>query len=207
MLARRFIKEFCGLLAYVHRQKTGSEPLSVREYIHCSSAPWLYPEMIEASSPTTVLDILQDHESTSECWSKELALYLEEKQREPPPAISMLISISEKVTISLIGQDGKRETVGFTHPQQAALIAFFAVQRRGMWIPRRHVIKQVYGAKGGHLFALHTSRIHAAINQVARDAGFLSQEDSEAGQQAEKLKLFEFDDGGQEHVLASGREL
>jgi len=200
LLARRSIKELRGLLTCVRQQTSGSQTLSVREYIHCSSPPWLYPEIIEAPSPTTVLDILQDHVSTSEAWSMELATYLEEKQREPPPAVSMLISISEKVTISFIGQDGKRETMYFTHPQQAALIAFFAVQRRGMWISRRHVIKQVYGAKGGHLFALHTSRIHAAINGVARDAGFLSQEEGEAGQQSEKLKLFEFDDGGQEHV-------
>ena len=175
VLARRSIKELRGLLAYVHQQTTGSESLSVREYIHCPSSFCLDRELIQASSPTTVLDILQEHESTSECWSKELALYLEEQQREPPSAISMLISISEERTISLIGQDGKREAVGFTHPQQAALIAFFAVQGRGMWIPRRHVIKQVYGAKGGHLFSLHISRIHAAINQAARDAGFLLQ--------------------------------
>jgi hypothetical protein len=200
LLAKRTIKELRGLLSSAHRQQPRSTTFPVREYIRFSSAPWLYPQIIEAPSPTTILDILQDHQGTSEAWIRELEAYIEERQQESPPALSMLLSISDRVTISLVGQDGKRETIYFAHPQQAALIAYFAMQPRGAWIPRGKVIKQVYGAKGGHLFALHVSRIHAAINQAAKDAGFLSREEGDAGQQSEKLKLFEFDDSVQDHV-------
>lgn len=199
LLAKRAIKELHGLLSSAHRQQPRSASFPVREYIRVFSAPWLYPQVIEAPSPTTVLDVLQDHQSTSEAWIRELEAYIEERQQESPPALSMLLSISDSVTISLVGQDGKRETISFTHPQQAALIAYFAMQPRGAWIPRGKVIKQVYGAKGAHLFALHVSRIHAAINQVAKDAGFLSREAGDTGQSSEKLKLFEFDDSEQVH--------
>jgi hypothetical protein len=200
LLAKRAIKELRGLLSSARAQQSQSTSSPVREYIRIASAPWLSHQIVEAPSPTTILDVLQDHQGTSEAWVRELESYIEERQQESPPNLSMLLSISDRVTISLIGQDGKRETISFTHPQQAALIAYFAMQPRGAWIPRAKVIKQVYGAKGGHLFALHISRIHAAINQAALDAGFLP-EASDAGQPPEKLKLFEFfEDSVQEHL-------
>jgi hypothetical protein len=200
LLTKRAIKELRGLLASARQQAPGSTPFSIREYVRFSSAPWLLPQVIEAPSLTTVLDILQDHESTSEAWSRELARFLEERQQEPPPAISMLVSLSEQVTVSLIGQDGKQESLHFPHPQQAALVAFFALQPRGTWIPRQKVIKQVYGAEGAHLFALHISRIHAAINKVAREGGLLTENDEETAQPQEKLKLFEYDESAQDHL-------
>src|SRR6266487_4636803 len=114
------------------------------------------------------------------------------------PSCTILISLSDHLTISIMSQDGKQETTQFKNNSWVAILVFFALHNKGEWIPRDTVVKNVYGAENGHLLALHTSRINAQVNQVAEDAGFLDEQEFE--ENVGKLDLFEQDENDPRHL-------
>ncbi len=96
-------------------------------------------------------------------WSHVLAEILEQAPQEKRPPVTVFISVSEHLTVSIIGQDGKQEPVKFDNPSRKAILAFFAFKSKGEWVPRKMAQSQIYGAEGGKLFDLHTSRLKAQL--------------------------------------------
>ncbi len=193
-LIRRFARDFQGLRKAARAQTPGEPTVNVSEYMRVSPASWLYPQLIDAPSPTALLDLLQQGQD----WSQHIAEVLQNAPEEKRPPITILISLSDHLTISIMSQDGKQETMQFKNNSWVAILAFFALHNKGEWIPRDTVVKHVYGAENGHLLALHTSRINAQVNQVAEDAGFLDEQAFE--ETGGKLDLFEQDESDPRHL-------
>ena len=194
LLIRRFTRDFQGLRKAARAQASGEPAINVSDYMRVSSASWLYPQVMDAPSPTALLDLLQQGHD----WSQPLADVLQNAPEEKRPPVTLLISLSDHLTISIMSQDGKQETTHFKNASWVAIIAFFALHNKGEWIPRDKVVRNVYGAENGHLLALHTSRINAQVNQVAEDAGFLDEQEFE--ENVGKLDLFEQDENDPRHL-------
>jgi|SRR6266487_293056 len=191
-LIRRFARDFQGLRKAAGEQGSGEPGMNVSEYMRVSPASWLYPQVIDVPSPTALLDILQQGQD----WSQSIAEVLQNAPEEKRPPVTILISLSDHLTISIMNHDGKQETTQFKNNFWNAALTFFAMQNKGEWVPRETADKKIYGAEHGDLLALHTSRINAQVNRVAEDAGFLDEPEGENG----KLDLFEHDEKDPRHL-------
>jgi hypothetical protein len=183
----RVARDLYGLCRASWMQRSGNAPIAARKHFLISHAPWLSQNITDAPSPTALLDLLQQGND----WSHVLAEILEQAPQEKRPPVIVFISVSEHLTVSIIGQDGKQEPVEFDNPSWKAVLAFFAFKRKGEWVPRKTAQGQIYGAEGGKLLDLHTSRINEKVNEVATNAGFLDELEFEEKQG--KLDLFEHD--------------
>ena len=183
--AIKLTRDLYGLCRTSWMQRSGNAPIAVRKHFRISHAPWLSQSITDAPSPTALLDLLQQEND----WSHVLAEILEQAPQEKRPPVTVFISVSEHLTVSIIGQDGKQEPVEFDNPSWKAILAFFAFKRKGEWVPRKTAQSQIYGAEGGKLFDLHTSRLNEKVNKMATDAGFL--DELECEEEPGKLDLFE----------------
>src|SRR5712692_1111417 len=198
LLAKRAIKDFRGLITY-SCAGSSSPSLQISKMMHVFLPLWLHARVIDAPSPTTVLDLVQEQESTAEAWSQEVATALEDSQKQAPPAIRIRLSLTDKVTITLIGQDGKQERCTRPTPSWAALIVYLALQNLGAWVPRDTVLQQVYGGMDdakSSLLKMHINRIHKFLLERATQAGLLTQTGDAADGASAQIVLIE--DSGRE---------
>src|SRR5215472_3367459 len=138
-LTRKAFRELRGLLVYSRADSSQASQLYVSKFLKISLPVWLYPSVVDAPSPTTVLDLVQGvqgQKSTTEAWSREVATALEDAQKEVPPAIRIRLSLAEKLTITLSGLDGKQISCTLQTPAWVPLLAYLAIQNPGEWVQR-----------------------------------------------------------------------
>lgn len=190
-MTRRSVRDARGLYRAL---RSRSFPGKLSTWLHVSSPPWLSPQVIDAPSPTSVLDLLQEHSSNTEAWTRDLAAYLEQSDKVAPPQISMRICITDRVYVSIIDRDGKQERVLIEPGKGAELIAYLAVQGRGEWVTRKKMLEDI---KDEHVNK-HVSRLNQLIKTVAIEAG-MHPEDEELPEKAEALRLVEYDETERAH--------
>ena len=176
-MLRKYVRDFRGLRKAARAKEYGEPVINVSDYLRVSSPVWLSPQVITVHSPTALLDELQQTQE----WSEHLAEILQRAPEEKRPPVTILISLSDHLTVSIMSQDGKQETIEFKNPSWNAVLAFFALQNKGEWLPRKTAENKIYGAEHGDLLALHTSRINAQVNRMAEDAGFFDEPEFEVG--------------------------
>jgi len=154
----------------------------------------LLPDVIADPSPTTVLDLVQDYESAHKPLREDIAACIADAQEDPSAAIGIRISLAERLTVSLVGQDGKQETTALNTDSWSALVAYLALQPRGAWVSRKKLLKEAYGGTSAaeySLFRVHVGRINDFLTTVAMEAGLLSQGVTDTDGPVRKITLFE----------------
>ncbi len=123
--------------------KNPSSPFSWQQFLCVSLPDWLIvEEVLHNPSPTNVLDRVQGPTLTTEDL-EELCLHNQENELEEKVPIDFLISLTNEVSISAKGKDGKQESTVLKNLNRAAIVAFLARLKKGEWIPRDALVKQV----------------------------------------------------------------
>lgn len=188
---RRQIRQLKGLWSLHHAQRNPSTKFSWQTFLHISLPSWLtVEEVLHDPSPTNVLDRVQGPSLTTGDLA-ELCLHNQEPESEEKAPIDFLISLTNDVSISAIGKDGKRESTVLKNPNRAAIIAFLALLKKGEWIPRDVLVKQVYGTVKKatlDLFNVDKDRMNNQILEMVESAGiFLDGEKAK-----EQIRLLEY---------------
>ncbi len=197
---KQTIKHMKGLVILTRANPEQPPPVTLSEYVEVSTPAWLQP-LPPVDLPDEMLDTLQQHINPEEPWMKNLATYLKEYVPEHSPSISTLVSLGDRITISVLGSTGKRQHIPLTQEQTAALIGLLAVRERGAWVLRQHAIRPIYGEDDQNV-TKHISRLNASLNKAAQKV--VAQSGKPEGDQSscihEKLKLIEYDESGKENL-------
>ncbi|HZO72786.1 MAG TPA: hypothetical protein VFB60_11340 [Ktedonobacteraceae bacterium] len=187
---RRQIRQLKGLWSLHHAQRNPSTKVSWQTFLHISLPLWLtVEEVLHDPSPTNVLDRVQGPALTTGDLA-ELCLHNQEPESEEKAPIDFLISLTNEVSISAKGEDGKQESTVLKNLNRAAIVAFLARLKKGEWIPRDVVVKLVYGTvKKATLdrFNVDKDRMNTQILEMVESAGiFLDGEKAK-----EQIRLLE----------------
>lgn len=197
---RREIKHVKGLLTLARSGPGHPPPLNLAEYVEISMPAWL-KSLPQVGLPDDMLETLQQV-APEEPWVKNLATYVQQHAPEYASTLSILVSISDRISISVLGQRGKCERITITHAQTAAMIGYLALQKKGAWVRRQDIVRPIYGKRDQHV-TQHTHRLNEKLNEAAQQV--LAGTDEQAGNDVsdtheEKLKLIEYDERGKEHL-------
>ena len=190
--AHKAFKAFRGLVAFSRAPSLPS--VSAHDFLHVSLPLWLLPDVVDTPSPTTVLDVVQEYESAHKPLREAIAACIADAQEDPSPAIGIRISLAERLTVSLVGRDGKQETTTLHTDSWSALVAYLALQPRGAWVPRKKLLKEVYGGTSAaeySLFRVHVGRINDFLTTVAMEVELLSQGVTDTDGPVRKITVFE----------------
>lgn len=197
---RRELKHVKGLITLARSGPEQPPPLNLAEYVEVSMPAWLR-SLPQVSLPDDMLETLQQA-APEEPWVQNLAAYVQQHAPEYAPSLSILVSISDRITISVLEQRGRCERYTVTHAQTAAMIGYLALQKKGAWVRRQDIIRPIYGKRDQHL-TKHIQRLNDKLNEAAQQV--LAGTEGQAGndvpdKQEEKLKLIEYDERGKEHL-------
>lgn len=170
------IRKLKGLWLLHYAQRHPSSKFSWQDFLSISLPPWLtVEELLHDPSPTNVLEQVQGPSLTTGDLEK-LCLHNQENEPEEKSPIDFLISLTNDVSISVIGKDGKRERTSLKNPNRAAIVAFLARLNKGEWIPRDTFLKAVYGNAqdaAQRLFNVDHQRMNNQILEMVENAGML----------------------------------
>ncbi len=201
MEGKKSVKHMKGLVALTRADPEQPPPVSLTDYVEVSMPSWLQ-RLPQVDISDEMLDTLQQHINPEEPWMKNLAAYLRQYAPEHSPSISILVSLGDCVTVSVLGSNGKRQQFTISQEQTAAIVGILALQEKGAWMLRKHVIHPIYGEDERNVNK-HTSRLNDALNKaVQKVVGQLGKGESNQLSNAEenKLKLIEYDETGKENL-------
>jgi hypothetical protein len=197
---RQAVKHLKGLIALIRANPAQSPPVTLSEYIQVSLPAWLQ-SFSQVDIPDDVLDTIQQHVNPDEPWMKNLATFLKECMPAYSPTISILVSLGDRVTISVLGPNGKHQQFIITQEQTAALVGRLALQEKGTWMLRKHIIQPIYGEHSENV-TQHISRLNDSLNKAVQKV--VSQPSKREGDQSNgqenKLKLIEYDESRKENL-------
>jgi len=176
-IAKKAIRDFRSVFPAATRTPSAASAPSVSRLTRISTPLGLLPEVIDAPSLTSVLDLLQDAENLSRPTGEILADYASaeiENGKQTP--VSIHVSMSHLLTITLIGPDGKRLPCFLKNPGWVALLAYLAIQPRSTWIAKHTLLNAVYGGSEDAQYSLckvHVRRIHSFLAEEAEEIGLL----------------------------------
>lgn len=197
---RRELKYVKGLITLARSGPGQPPPLNLEEYVEVAMPAWL-ESLPQVGLPDDMLETLQ-HVAPDEPWVKNLAAYVQQHAPELTPSLSILVSVGDHISISVLGRRGKCERIPITHPQTAAIIGYLALQGKGAWVRRQDIVRAIYGTHDQHV-TQHIHRLNEKLNEAAQKV--LAVPDEQAGndvsgQQEDKLKLIEYDERGKENL-------
>lgn len=197
---RRELKHVKGLITLARSGPEHLPPMNLAEYVEVSMPAWL-KSLPQVDLPDDMLEALQ-HVASDEPWMKNLAAYVQRHAPELTPSLSILVSVGEQISISVLGRRGKCECIPITHPQTAAIICYLALQEKGAWVRRQDIVRAIYGTHDQHV-TQHIHRLNEKLNEAVQQV--LAAPDEQAGndvsgQQEDKLKIIEYDERGKENL-------
>ncbi len=166
-----------SVFLFTFRSPSSTSSPRVSRLTRISTPLGLLPEIIDAPSLTSVLDLLQDSANLSRPLGEILADYAsaETENRKQTP-VTIRVSMSHLLTITLIGLDGKQLPCFLKNPSWVALVAYLAIQPRSTWIAKNAVLNTIYGGTKDAQYSLckmHVRRIHHFLAEEAEEIGLL----------------------------------
>ena len=191
LYVKRLFTDWWNLLAFA-RSGQSMKPLThMGKFLRITSTSWLFPTFVENPSPSEVRQLVQEYEEMTKAWS--ILPPIEDKTSEGPSPITILISLAEELTLTLIGPDGKQKKTVLT-ASKPILVTFLATKSVGIWIKRKDILVNVYGGEGNDEIAhfhVDVRRINKQVNEEAVKAGFLDEEILQREPAQLPLKLFD----------------
>ncbi len=176
-IAKEAIRDVRSVFLVTIRTPSAAPSPPVSRLTRISTPLGLLPEIIDAPSLTSVLDLLQDSANLARPTGEILADYAsaetENGQRTP---VAIRVSMSHLLTITLIGTDGKQLPCFLKNPGWVALVAYLAIQPRSAWIAKNTVLNTIYGGTKDAQYSLckvHVRRIHRFLAEEAEEIGLL----------------------------------
>ena len=194
------VKHMRGLVALTRAAPDQPPPVSLSDYVAVSMPAWLR-SLPQVDLPDKMLETLQQV-APEEPWMKQLAVYLQQNAPAYSPSLSILVSVSDRISISVLGQNGKCERFTITHAQTAAIIGMLVLQKKGAWVRRQDIVRPIYGKRDQDV-TQHIHRLNEKLNKAAQKVLAVPGErasDQSSDTHANKLRLIEYDERGKENL-------
>lgn len=194
------VKHMLGLVALTRADPDQPPPVRFSDFIAVSMPAWLR-SLPQVDLPDTMLETLQQV-APDEPWVERLAAYLKQHAPEHALSPSILISVGDRVSISVLGHNGRRQQFIITQPQTAAIIGMLALQKKGVWLRRQDIIGPIYGEHDQNVNQ-HLHRVNEKLNKAAQKVLAVPEERTKGestSKQENNLRLIEYDESGKENL-------
>jgi hypothetical protein len=184
LLTRYCWRQVSHLWAY----RRAKDPLAFRlqEHISFLPSPWVATQVLTQIQPDDAFKLIKEAPDT---WA---AAFARVRQEHPPtPLASLQISLTSKITIKIVGQNGRATDYPIEHKRHAQLIAYLADQPRGTWVSRSVLIDLIYRRGEETNFGQDTSRINKMLLREAHKAGIVNFDLLTQSEQEKKIALLE----------------
>ncbi|GHO91547.1 hypothetical protein KSF_015950 [Reticulibacter mediterranei] len=176
---RRAIRDFRGLREIHQMTPQQRSNFALEKYLRVSLPTWLYSSVNYEPTPEELLAVIREREQVTEGQTQAIVDALEsnegsetQEEEEEQPSISTLLSVTDRLTFSALGPEGKQMTMVLSDAV-APSVGFFATCEKGTWTLKGDVEKEVYDLGKDTAFAVHRQRANDQIIARMRTADLL----------------------------------
>jgi hypothetical protein len=160
-------------------------------YLRITYPLWFQSNVVESPSPRLLLDVLKEREGLDDEWVAKTIATLEPEVGESLPEQRFLISLTDRVTLSIIGFVEIQEPLQFSNAQ-ASLVSFLATREKDVWVPKEELVSSLYGVEHDASVNVLRNRVNTSVRDYIRNADLLDVADEENKTFTDQIELIEF---------------
>lgn len=168
---------------------------TIGKHLRITHPLWIQSDVVEAPTPSHLLEVLKEREGLDDEWVAKIISTLQSEPTQDLSEHRFLLSLTDRVTLSMLGAIEVQEPLSFSHVQ-AALVSFLATAKKGVWIPKDEIVSSVYGVESETNINVLRSRVNASVRAYIRTMDLFDTEDEGGDDGMTPIELIEIDRRG-----------